>query len=349
MIPLLAIVGVRLALANVVEWHRQTLQQLHSSPSPVQCASYMCADSPLASEQCVMYVKANNTYLLQECKSTEVCIATIDIQSNVTCIPAIPSSPPKFPGSPCQTVSDCPYLNQCVNNVCHGGTQGAPCTVESTCDVGFVCYRPGSQAYCNAQLNFGAHCNGYIDDTLCRNDAVCGLFTCVPWFSLSDGQYTTSAYAELACKSGFYVPLTGRSDIVMCAPAPKSPVGQLPQQCTPGSMCQSQDGRYSLPCQCGYNANGLAYCPLFPGDDVYRNYIDLLQQYSTGLASCAFIAIGEMQCGASTQLWNAVNLAHATVSYWGQTEGNDDCVKAIFTQAYWNETTPNSAIWSISE
>ena len=326
---------------NVASLHSAHLQRGSGRLTQVQCPTYSCADSPLTGNLCVEYVDTSDEYLLQECKSTQVCDAEINQQANVTCTPAPPPSHPKFPGSPCQSPSDCPSLNTCVKSVCHGGTQGSPCTVESTCDIGFVCYRPGGQAYCNKQLDFGDHCSGYIDDTLCRNDAVCGLYTCVPWFSLDNGQYTISAYAAYACKSGFYRMLDWTSEIVLCEEAPRSPPEQMPIACTPGSTCYSADGRYGLPCECGFNGQGAAYCPLFPGDDQYRQYLGLLQQYSTGLAACAFIAIGETQCGATTQLWEALNKASVSVAFWGMNEGNDECVKAIYTEAYWNETNPN--------
>jgi hypothetical protein len=57
------------------------------------------------------------------------------------------------------------------------------------------------------------------------------------------------------------------------------------------------------------------------------------------LASCAFIAIGK--CVSNEELWEALNLAKIQVMFWGLEQGNDECVKAIYTYAYWNETASN--------
>jgi len=324
--------------ANVVDWHREAVGRLGGSRTSAHCASYRCAEEELDQLTCGLYSPSTNSYLLQPCPTGYFCSSSLIPQANMTCITSPPSSSPTYPGSPCLTNTDCPRRNTCNSQgVCEGGKQGAECNVESGCNAGFVCYRPDSQHYCNQQADFGAPCHGYIDDTICRNDAVCGLYTCVPWFSLPNGSYTISAYAAYACESGFYRVVSGRSDVVVCTQAPHSPVGSFPSVCTPGSRCFSSDGHYSAPCQCGLNAAGLAYCPLFPGDDLYQSYIALLKEYSTYLFNCAFIAIGQLSCGAPAQLWQALRSAHLALEFWGMTQDNDVCVQEIFTADYWTQ------------
>ena len=320
--------------ADVISSHGEMVGRISRGKSlqaSSNCAVYRCADEQLEGLTCVLYSPSENSYQLQPCPAGYFCPSSLQPEVSLTCIPSFNSTKSTYPGSPCLSSSDCPRLNTCNSKgICEGGKQGAICSVESGCDSGYVCYRPGSQHYCNKQADFGEPCRGYIDDTICRNDAVCGLYTCVPWFSLPNGAYTISAYAAYACESGFYQVIPGRSDIVMCAKAPSSPVGLLPRLCAAGSLCFSSDGHYSASCQCGLNSSGFAYCPLFPGDDLYQSYLTVLKEYSSYLANCAFIAIGQMACGAPDQLWQALQSKHQEVEQWGMDQDNDACVTEIF-------------------
>ena len=329
--------------ANVINHHGDVIRQFQTQGSRVLretiCPSYHCTQEPLDEFMCGVYAPETHEYHLQRCPEGYFCAAAMNTESNMTCLPYKELVASTYPGSPCTSDADCQKRNHCNDQgVCQAGRQGDTCNIESACDPGYICYREEFDFYCTKQPDFGAPCRGFIDDSICRNDAVCGMNTCVPWFSLPNGAYTISAYAAYACASGFYTTIPGRSDIVICAKAPKSPASQLPRLCVPGSLCHSSDGQFSLPCQCGLNPSGSSFCPLFPGDDLYQSYLSLLKTYSKYLANCAFSAIGQLPCGAPESVWKELNRRHVEVETWGLKEDNDDCVKEIFTSAYWDQT-----------
>ena len=73
-------------------------------------------------------------------------------------------------------------------------------------------------------------------------------------------------------------------------------------------------------CTCGYNAEGQAYCPLFPGDAEYQNLITKVQTainynthcntYSRGSYGC-YVGSGD---DALTAFWNVEILALDLIS-----------------------------------
>mmetsp|Transcript_11926 Transcript_11926/g.11991 ORF Transcript_11926/g.11991 Transcript_11926/m.11991 type:complete len:487 (+) Transcript_11926:503-1963(+) len=145
----------------------------------------------------------------------------------------------------------------------------------------------------------------------------------------------------MVCASGFAILSAGT---YTCASAPTNKADPT-QTCTPGSQCISSDGKYTLPCQCGYTESGSGYCPLFAGDAVAQNMINswiiLLKSYSTGY--CNTMRRWGYQCfvGQNANAELAFNtFMQYYIAYvggqWPFLQNNPTCIKETLAKEYYD-------------
>lgn len=303
------------------------------------CETYGCSPSALPSNQCVHNQQGKN--YLQVCPSGSFCPWALSSHFNTTCVEGSDViSYGGVPGDVCSSNSDCQGLSFCnmTRGVCQGYTTGHSCNDQPDCDVGYACHNVEMAATCQPMKTLGGTCGNYLSMVLCQNTLACNYGQCVNLFSKKNGQFVDQDVGALVCESGFFDYAKGRHGQAACAAAPQSPRANLPISCNAGSFCRSRDGKYQTPCQCGYNSNGQGYCPLFPGDDIYQQYLASLKSYMTdpGLNQCHYLDIGMPSCqGVSQTKYETVVSLHNQVLFFVAKMGNDKCVKNIITPAYW--------------
>ena len=325
------------------DFHRNYVARFSRSGSEelqdaVTCPEYACAAMPAG--ECVSYSTNTGNYQVQSCAAGQFCPVALDMMTNSTCLPQSPNSNSSGnPGSTCTTNTDCSGLaHNCTKGICYGFPQGHSCSDQPDCNVGLMCDNVGENGTCQPQITPGKKCETWVYDENCINGYVCINEGCVGMFSLQDGAIVSSDYGAEACSSGFYEEFVGFPQRGYCAPAPTSPVSMMPIPCQPGSLCYSADGRWSTPCECGINPTGAAYCPVFPGDDLYQSFIALFKEYivQSNPASCHELDFGSEPCGAPAALFSSLNRAKVTVDLQVAIQGNTQCIKQTFTQAYWS-------------
>ena len=332
------------ASANVFSFHRNYIAQFSkvtgekATATQDECPTYSCASLPVG--ECVQYNATNNSYNLHSCLAGQFCPVALDSESNENCLTLPPSSQSfGYPGDTCTKNSDCSGLAQnCTKGICYGFGVDHSCSDQPDCGVGLMCENVGTNGTCQFQIPPGKACKTWVYDMNCINGDVCNNEVCVPMYSQPNGAIVSTDYGVESCASGFYESFIGFPEEGMCAPAPVSPVAEFPIPCQPGTPCYSADGRWSIPCQCGVNAQGSAFCPVFPGDDLYQNFLTLMKQYvnQSNPALCHILNFGEEACGAPQTLFTALNKAKVTVDYQVAIQDNTDCIKNTFTSAYWS-------------
>ena len=342
--PLLALSLCALAASSHLNFHRDFIsrfiptEEVRPQYTAASCAKYQCgAPNQFQPGQCVFYDSVHNTYDIQPCGVDMFCPVALDTMKNSTCIEIMPPLGPNgvLPGDACGGNNVCSGAgDQCQSGFCKGQQAGTQCGDQPDCDVGLMCVNmnPGIvNDTCQAQVQVGGNCGLPITDDNCVNNAVCINGKCVQMFSKGIGAIVSVDYAAFACSTGFFksYPPTGEA---VCLPPPVSPNVPQPQTCTPGSVCLSSDGAWSVPCECGLNPQGLAFCPPFPGDDIYQTYFNYMVQYtqSASVNNCHFLNMGQEQCGVGTTLWTNLNEAKATLDFYVRVQSNDKCVTAVY-------------------
>lgn len=343
--PFLVMCVAGLVAGNVFHFHQdfvtcfgrtESMRKLQGGDS---CAKYQCGTAgQFQPGQCIAWTAASDTYNLQVCPSGTFCPVALDTNSTSYCIEVMPPLDPNgvLPGDTCDGVTTvCTGKGDtCTGGICVGQAVGAECDDQPDCGVGSVCANEvygQANSTCISQIPIGSTCGAPVTNDNCVNGAVCINNKCVEMFSLGVGAIVSDDYAAFACATGFYksFPPSGQA---VCLPAPTSPNVPQPQACSPGSQCISSDGEWAVPCECGLNPQGLAFCPPFPGDDIYQTYFRYLVQYSqsSGLGSCHYLNMGQEACGAGATLWANLNNAKANLDFYVRSLYNDKCVAQIF-------------------
>lgn len=244
------------------------------------CAKYQCKDK----QSTCAHSHNNSTgttfdisvVLSDICKKNEFCWA--GAEPNVAfygkddvdgkCTPYTPKpAPNRYPGEDCTTNTDCwqpdkekypdeKLVGTCVNNKCQGYNKGEDCKVTAFCTAGNYC----DAGKCAAQKSKGAKCAKTEE---CQNQCLCFEGTCqAVWYSLGINT-DVSMYQDPAsyCKFGI-VSKDNKCDYKNTTDTVDSKTNLV--SCTVGQKCNytSIDGAFDLDCECGYNEQGLAYCPL---------------------------------------------------------------------------------------
>jgi hypothetical protein len=103
-------------------------------------------------------------------------------------------------------------------------------------------------------------------------------------------------------------------------------------------------GNYTLTgdCECGYNNAGTAYCSLHPGDSIYQKYIQYYKKWaaSSDVMKCNTFRRNAAYCRQS--VWDSDDAElfeyyEAYTSMYPKLQNNDACVKAIYTNSFYQE------------
>lgn len=344
---LLCLALVPLICANsFVSFHNQYISRfvltqdidMHKATS-FMCASYQCSADPLADSQCISYNSTTNSYNLQGCPSGQYCPWALYSKSDSYCLHLVPNLPGGNPGDTCSTTNDCGNKYPvCNDGICTSGKAGDSCDDQPDCDVGLACYNVPQDAKCQAQKTVGQSCGSFLTMNICQNSLVCNFGTCIKSFSLGVGAIVDSNVAGQACASGFYSLINDNPDKAICTSPPQSPNLPQPAVCTPGSYCVSSDGSWAAPCTCGFNKNGVAYCPVFPGDDIYQQYFQAMVNYiqNPNINLCHSLDVGQSSCRfMSGDILNDVVNAKRQVDFFTRSLNNDACVKEVYNSDYW--------------
>ncbi|CAG9322171.1 unnamed protein product [Blepharisma stoltei] len=344
---LITLAVLPLIFANpLIDHHNQYISRFiptedidNLSGTSYSCANYQCSTTPLQANQCISYNSVSNTYNLQVCPSGQYCPWALYSKSSSYCLPFVPNLPGGNPGDTCNVPSDCGgHWPKCVNGICMAGDAGAKCDDQPDCNVGLACYNIPSNSTCQPQKSLGQQCGSYLTMNNCQNNLACNFGTCQKAFSMGVGAIVDATSAASLCSTGFYTYVKNNLNKAICAKAPKSPNLPQPAKCTPGTYCISADGQYAAACECGFNSNGSAYCPLFPGDDLYQQYFKAVVAYTLtpNITKCHYLDVGQASCPymQGAILNNVINAARQ-VEFFTRSLGNDQCIKSIYNSDYW--------------
>lgn len=314
------------------------------------CASYMCkpANMTMSPNTCLHF--QNNTYYLQSCAQRTdgltYCPTLLDYQlDDNQCQKPVPEQPGYlYPGEKCSSNSSC------VNNICSESTglcvglnQGVSCIYSGQCAAGLFCN--DDDGYCVPQKNAGDSCalNEECSNSQGCNKTMGQTGVCLPYFSVPVGGFVDACYGSSSyfcatgtCEMGNFGKGICISPIVSNSP--------LPMTCHYDSDCVGTSGSLSFQssCQCGYTTTGTAYCYPFLGDSVGQDYL----YYWTRLVQTG----ANQQCNTQERFslnclkslpapWNNAALAYFVLfQNYPFLQENDSCVKAIYTDYYWQES-----------
>lgn len=177
-----------------------------------------------------------------------------------------------MPPEVCENYYDCDGAFYCENKQCVPlGVEGAGCTQNWQCLQNATCNtpQPGQPGTCMYYLSAPAGtalqaCDeaGNVPALIFGTNSACQSNTCV---TQGPGIYTcTNAMTSTAS-----LPVVCSDD---CSSSPNS-ITNVPKH---------------IQCQCGYNANGTAFCPLFSGDEPAQKLISLWRNWlsSSDILAC---------------------------------------------------------------
>lgn len=315
------------------------LKKAAEDTDQISCPRYVCThdDSDWQQNQCILYDKEITHFIEEEELYIKMCPDTFICPSNrllnATCIEERPS---KYPGDYCNHNKNCTsYV--CTEDRCGGGKG-----INEYCSNMYECM---SGMYCDVE-SLSCQETKTIDQICytsyaCDSMLTCNLGKCVRMYSLEIGSKTDVVkgygYAE-ACESGFAQ--SDDSGEFVCANPPKSPEGG-PFECDPGSLCYSDDGQHSRPCTCGYNEDGIAYCPEFEGDTHLQKAITLFRSLPFAHTVCNSFSRNSVECLIGSGNKNHMDtyfeyMTNKTMyQYFPYLQNNSDCVKEVYTSYFW--------------
>lgn len=250
--------------------------------SDKMCAAFTCPDAPKdKSKLCAEHVVNNGkdvVELYDQCdKDLEMCgdysqyFKLPVVPTTLLCQPKSFNNAIKYPEEACTSNGQCDS-GKCTNGVCEfpGNKDGKTCTTSKDCGIGKFC----SANTCTDLLSTSAQsCSNTFE---CQMNLVCFNNKCVsPYSSVDIGtksQLENGVDPSYFCKTGRYDPITGNCYKLITKGTPESSglvkckIGH--NDCNYGAS--GIDGvntnrNIVEECQCGFNADGQAYCPL--GDD----------------------------------------------------------------------------------
>jgi hypothetical protein len=255
-------------------------------PIPVdtypKCAKYFCEKND--KNVCALghyddKVKFSHVSLNDICEKNQFCdvpthqpfiefTKTTDKDVQGTCTDKKKSPILAYPGEPCTADTDCfkdpsfPKVGKCESKVCSGAKAGEACSLHTHCTVGNYC---DNKTNCKAQKSENEVCG---ESWECSNALACFEGKCLKkYFSLSAGNKTNDAYL---CDT---LTLNPTGDMCYSLNSTDTKIAKESNlvRCEFGSKCNYTDNTgafVSLDCECGYNSDGVGYCPR---DDVESN------------------------------------------------------------------------------
>jgi len=312
------------------------------------CSRYMCAPAGmnLAPNACVHY--EDSTYYLQSCSNRTDSLTYCSPTPAENGYDSFCQAPPiareglAWPGEKCTTNSTC-ITNYCseANGLCVGAGLGGSCESNAECGAGLFC--TGSQ--CTQQRALGQTCTTDFD---CANSLGCNktsLFygVCLQYFSvpvggrISDCNGNSTSYL---CTSGTCLQQSFNGAGICIKPITST--SQIPQYCQSDQTCvgTSTGQSFQSACQCGINPTGASYCQPFLGDQAGRNWLYYLTQlaYLNATQQCNTNRRFNSACINSLPItWGKTAVAFSLLyQNYPQLQGNDNCIKAIYTAYYWS-------------
>ena len=177
----------------------------------------------------------------------------------------------RYPGESCYEDSVClkgtfEDVGKCISGKCTGKLYGEECNRHSDCLLGNFCNDTTHQ--CQNLKEEGEYCKSNND---CLNNLLCMNNTCFAMYSLSNGTYLQPHLGKIfksLCQYDFINEETnqciGNLDYYNVSQEQIDEEGFV--QCEIGEKCNYTSGDsdiiYTFPCQCGYNEEGLSFCPL---------------------------------------------------------------------------------------
>ena len=332
------------------------------SPANFFCQAYSCANIAAGWEEgtCITYTQAVNQFQINPCPVDSVfpyCDYTKAENNkwrNITCGPN-PSAPILYPGDPC-TVGDQCLSGTCTNEVCQGVPQGATCNSSEQCNVGLFCSSTNFAFTCQPLI--AMYESGCGSDFDCINTCGCRFNfngppgMCYPYYSLALGSSVPCPKSGISnlCQTGTcYNPGTG-GFLGTCT---TSAVSMLPlgTPCTYNGQCTGNNTNgqtFYGTCTCGYNPTGSSYCTPFYGDHPGINYLNAIMQFfakNGPIGQCQTTRRFSKDCfdlvarstGLNPNIWYSQYL---NFTYYPFLINNDDCVKNVYTSAFWTSTPP---------
>lgn len=185
-----------------------------------------------------------------------------------------PSLPVRYPGEVCSDNSQClvgdgnaTVLGKCNKGYCGGFNTTQSCNSTSECWVGNYC----KEGICTKLKSANENCTKTNE---CKNNLLCYQKTCqIVWYSLNDKTNITGDGdypAEYYCKFG--KAFNGACDSMNTTDKIDDKTGLV--SCNPAQSCNytTNNGAFKMDCQCGYNKEGLAYCPKGHNQDTQKWY-----------------------------------------------------------------------------
>ena len=281
-------------------------------------------------------LQTNSTnVLIQPCLAPLVCNTT----TGLCATNPVPPASPGWPGEACSASNPCAYGNCTSRGICQGAAVGAVCAQHDQCDTGLMC---NSTGVCAPLLPGGtAGCRSTFDcdySSVCNKTFTESTGTCVIRGSVNLGQTVTDCNNSfsLMCGSNACKASNAQQFIGSCSPAIQSAYN-MPVGCGQNADCVGTDGTnyYVGSCQCGMNPTGSAYCAPFWNDIpgiTLRNTMQLVYGHSD---RCNTVRRYTNACFTATGNLNRMMVASFGFNYYPQLQGNDKCIKAVFTATYW--------------
>ena len=178
----------------------------------------------------------------------------------------------RYPGEKCDVDSECVYpldnpssqFHKCEDGRCTGMDEDGICEDNTWCLAGYYCDKFSGK--CKEQKSNDEKCT---ETKECENNLICFNSECQEkLFSLSDGQkvpeYEDYEIQKRFCKNGEVINNTcvSYNDIERID-------DDNYKNCTYGSFCKykinglESDKELNIKCPCGYNDQGIGYCPHF--------------------------------------------------------------------------------------
>lgn len=240
------------------------------------CAKYTCKVPTKEEKYCAFFngTSGSQIELIPRCNTSEFCdIGGSDPNEvfynhekvNATCKPfPVEMISKRYPGEDCQTDSDCinipeiKTITRCVNKKCVGIEKDKKCQTTEACLAGLYC--DSQTGRCEKQKAEFEDCKSTYE---CENSLLCYQGQCQDvMFQIPTGTTINEKDVNLDYYCEFGLNIDG-----VCA---KLTVEEKeikePRECNGQNLCEytyepSTLGKISLPCECGYNNEGLGYCP----------------------------------------------------------------------------------------
>ena len=239
------------------------------------CESYTCGSLP--SDTCSLYNSITNTLVLQSCSSSEdYCNTSVDPG---VCVSSTTTSTPTAAGGSCNSTSEC-FGGTCTSNHCTGISSGGSCTNSTECSATTYCF----SSFCTLLRENNEACLISKD---CVHGSGCLGGICVSYFSVANGQEIAAGHCDplylesFFCQSyACYIETNGTNICI----APVASSQPIPHGCSSNANCLTNEipeigSTFQMPCVCGNNPNGQAYCDSASGDPATLKFVEQYKNY----------------------------------------------------------------------